>query len=216
MKILGIEFSSEQRSVAVGDGKRILGRSVEDSDRPNRPIHLIKDTLAKADTAIEDIECVAVGIGPGSYTGIRIGVALAQGWQIARNVKLAGVNSVECIAEQALNLGLSGVVRIIVDAQRNEFYMAEYVLGDNIVSLLTPLKIVGKDEITMNTTKETIIVGPGSSRVIENGIDIYPDAETVCKLANRKNEFIDGSELKPVYLRAVSFVKAPPPRITIS
>jgi len=64
---------------------------------------------------------IAVGLGPGSYTGVRAAIALAQGWQLAREIKLLGVSSVEAIAVQAQAEKIFGRVNVVMDAQRNEF-----------------------------------------------------------------------------------------------
>ena len=99
MKILAIEFSSEQRSVALvektsGENCRVLG-SASDSTRQTAALGLVEKVLGESNTEREQIEVVAVGIGPGSYNGIRAAIALAQGWQLASagKVKLLGISS---------------------------------------------------------------------------------------------------------------------------
>jgi len=72
MKILAIEFSSKHRSVAVGVNGEIVGYSEEFDDCALFPFKLIDSALENARIKREEIECVSVGIGPGSYTGIRI------------------------------------------------------------------------------------------------------------------------------------------------
>ena len=62
---------------------------------------LIQKVLATANISRAEIEVIAVGLGPGSYTGIRAAIAVAQGWQLARAVKLLGVSSADCLAAQA-------------------------------------------------------------------------------------------------------------------
>ena len=72
---------------------------------------------------------IAVGLGPGSYTGIRVAISMAQGWQLARGVKLLGVSSAECLAAQAQAEKIFGRVNVVIDAQRNEFYLATYEIS---------------------------------------------------------------------------------------
>src|SRR5687768_8901395 len=102
MKILALEFSSERRSVAVVENGDVLGEAHEQGGKHTRAFELIERALAAARLEREQIECVAVGLGPGSYMGIRIAIAIAQGWQLARGVKTAGVKS----AEEARRVGL--------------------------------------------------------------------------------------------------------------
>jgi tRNA threonylcarbamoyladenosine biosynthesis protein TsaB len=116
MKILAVEFSSERRSVAVVENGRVLGEAFEMGGRA--AIELVEKALAAAKVEREQIDGVAIGIGPGSYTGIRGAISLAQGWQLARDVKLIGISSAECIAAQAQQDKLFGNVAVVVDAQR--------------------------------------------------------------------------------------------------
>jgi tRNA threonylcarbamoyladenosine biosynthesis protein TsaB len=107
MKILALEFSSEQRSVAVLDDDKVLGEARETAGKHTQAFALIEGALAQARIEREQIECVAVGLGPGSYMGTRIAIAIAQGWQLAREVKTAGVSSAEAVARQAAEGGPS-------------------------------------------------------------------------------------------------------------
>src|SRR5436190_13040757 len=107
MKILALEFSSEERSVAVVGNGTVLGEARETAGKDTQAFGLIEAALAEAGVEREQIECVAVGLGPGSYMGTRIGIAIAQGWQLALGVKTAGVSSAEALARQAAEGGPS-------------------------------------------------------------------------------------------------------------
>ena len=104
MTILALEFSSPQRSVAVwradGAGRRAEGGRNRRTARTNA-FGMIEKVLAEAKIEREQIEVIAVGLGPGSYTGIRAAISVAQGWQLATRRKLLGVSSAECLAAQA-------------------------------------------------------------------------------------------------------------------
>src|SRR5277367_3825017 len=102
MKILAVEFSSTERSVAVvqcagadASGPLVLGRASETND--HRALALVEEALKQAGCEREEIETIAVGLGPGSYTGIRGAIAFAQGWHLGRGVQLIGISSVECL-----------------------------------------------------------------------------------------------------------------------
>ena len=114
MKILALEFSSSQRSVAVVQSAAnghpphaapSVSEVIETGGRETRAIGMIEAALRDGGLEREQIDCVAVGLGPGSYAGIRAAIAFAQGWQLACKVKLLGICSVECIAEQAFAHG---------------------------------------------------------------------------------------------------------------
>src|SRR5438270_13510688 len=118
MKILAVEFSSEQRSIAVLMDGIVRATAMEVATREAHSFDLIERALKEAGVEREEVERLAIGLGPGSYAGIRSAIALAQGWQLARPVKLLGVSSVECLAAEAKEKGWFGTVNIIVDAQR--------------------------------------------------------------------------------------------------
>src|SRR5271154_5183469 len=101
MMILALEFSSARRSVAVARAGVVLSEAEATGGRATNAFGLIEQALAASQTRREEIEVVAVGVGPGSYTGIRAAIAVAQGWQLARGIKLLGISSVEAIAARA-------------------------------------------------------------------------------------------------------------------
>src|SRR6516225_168365 len=113
MTILALEFSSERRSVALARGGTVLAEAVEQTGgRGTNALGLIEKALADANIAREEIGVIAVGLGPGSYTGIRAAIAVAQGWQLARDIKLLGVSSMESLAAQARAEKMSGRVNL--------------------------------------------------------------------------------------------------------
>ena len=69
-------------------------------------------------------------------------ISIAQGWQLARGVKLLGIGSVECLAAQAQAEKIFGRVNVVIDAQRGEFYLANYEISADGVKEIEPLKIV--------------------------------------------------------------------------
>jgi tRNA threonylcarbamoyladenosine biosynthesis protein TsaB len=160
----------------------------------------------------EEIEFIAVGLGPGSYTGIRAAIALAQGWQLARGVKLLGVSSVESLAAQAQREKIFGRVNVAIDAQRSEFYLAVYEISEDDLQEIEPLRILPLAEVQSRANAMEILIGPEAAKCFPNGRTIFPCAATLTKLAAGRSDFLAGEKLEPVYLRETSFVKAPPRR----
>jgi len=105
MKILALEFSSPQRSAAILNedisGPLSLSEMVETGGPAIKAFDMVEKALRQTQLEREQIDCVAIGIGPGSYSGIRSAIALAQGWQLARPIKILGLSSVETLAAQA-------------------------------------------------------------------------------------------------------------------
>jgi tRNA threonylcarbamoyladenosine biosynthesis protein TsaB len=218
MKILGVEFSSEQRSVALveklpGEKPQLRGAASEKGGRAAHAFALMEQTLNDAGIQREEIDAIAVGLGPGSYTGIRAAIALAQGWQIARAIKLIGISSVECLAAQSFNNGIRGRANFIVDAQRNEFYLAAYEIGEHGASEAEPLRIATFEEVERLVMEKQFLAGPGAAIPFPGAEEMFPDAAMLAQLACAKTETVCGEALEPIYLREINFVKAPPPRV---
>jgi tRNA threonylcarbamoyl adenosine modification protein YeaZ len=212
MKILALEFSSPQRSVAVISSAQ-TSEVVETGRDTNAPLVMIEDVLRESKLERERVECVAVGIGPGSYTGIRSAISIAQGWQLARGVKLLTVSSVDCVAAQALAEGMTGQVSVIIDAQRDEFYLAAYDLGQNSFKEIERLKIVTRAEVEQRAVKGSVLIGPEVVKWFPAGKTILPRAAMLGQMALERSDFIAGEKLEPIYLRETAFVKAPPTRV---
>ncbi len=238
MKILAVEFSSAQRSAAVwesGDGAApvLLGSAVGQmqnaegrmqnqatrtaSERrapfpERRGLGLVEEALAEAQCGREEIGAVAVGLGPGSYTGIRGAIALAQGWELGRGVALLGLSSVECLAAQAGAEGLVGAVNVIIDAQRNEFYLARYIIDKSGWRETEALRLATRAEVQALAGAGQALLGPGIRQWFGSGTDMYAGAVMLGRLACGRRDFVPGEKLAPIYLRETAFKKAPPPR----
>jgi tRNA threonylcarbamoyladenosine biosynthesis protein TsaB len=215
MTILALEFSSPQRSVAVAraDG---VAEAVEPNGRDTAAFGMIEKVLAETKIEREEIGVIAVGLGPGSYTGIRAAIALAQGWQLAREIKLLGISGAQCLAAQAQSEKIFGRVNVVIDAQRNEFYLAAYEISAAGWKEIQPLRILPLTEVQSRANANETLIGPEVTRWFPNGKILFPRAATLAKLTASRNDFIAGEKLEPVYLRETNFVKAPPSRTKVS
>ena len=203
--ILALEFSSNRRSVAIADGKDVLAR-VETNDVKKPPLTLIDEALKKANLDRTAIETIALGIGPGSYTGIRSAIATAQGWQLARNINLLPIPSAEILAANAAANGQRGETHFIIDAQRHEYYHTTWKLTEDNQSQTTPLHI-----ITVTIASELKAFGPDAAG-LPSCKPLFPDAAILAQLAAGRTDFQPGETIEPIYLRPIEFTKAPPLR----
>lgn len=205
MTILALEFSSGRRSVALARDGKVLSEAVQQTNgRATNAFGLIEKALGEAGLEREAIEIIAVGLGPGSYTGIRAAIALAQGWQLARGTKLLGVSSVEAIAAQAQAERVFGQVNVVIDAQRNEFYLTTWEISATDCREISALRIVSAAKMVDRKVAGEICIGPGT------GVIVFPSAAMVARLAAGRSDFIPGQKLEPVYLREPGFVKMTP------
>ena len=210
MTILALEFSSPQRSVAVrcARGGRDVAEAVETGGRATNAFSLIEAVLSQAGIEREQIDALAVGLGPGSYTGIRAAIAVAQGWQLARGIKLLGVSSADCLAAQAHADKIFGRVSVVIDAQRNEFYLATYEISGEGWREVEPLKILPAADVQARMDRGEILIGPEITRWFAPGRAIFPRAAALAELGASRGEFNPGEKLEPIYLRETNFVKA--------
>ncbi|HTB86092.1 MAG TPA: tRNA (adenosine(37)-N6)-threonylcarbamoyltransferase complex dimerization subunit type 1 TsaB [Candidatus Sulfotelmatobacter sp.] len=204
MIVLALEFSSDRRSAALARGGTVLAEAVEQTaDRTTRAFRLVEQVLSAAKLSREEIEVIAVGLGPGSYTGIRAAIAMAQGWQLARGIKLLGINSVEAMAAQAQVEKIFGRIHFAVDAQRGEFYLAGWEISEGGREEILPLKIVPAAAIISQKTAGEICLGPEQER------RFFPAAAALARLAGGRQDFVPDGQLVPIYLRETAFVKSP-------
>jgi tRNA threonylcarbamoyladenosine biosynthesis protein TsaB len=213
MKILALEFSAELRSAALLVDQADPIQVQETNPRERGPLGLIDQVLREAGVEREQINCLAVGLGPGSYTGVRASIALAQGWQLALGTRLLGISSSEGMAALAQARGLHGDLFVVIDAQRGEFYLEQFRVEPAVLKVLQPLRLVDRRQIASLIEAGAWAVGADAASVAAGVTRWLPEAAMVARLAAGRSEFVTGESLEPIYLRESRFVKAPPPRI---
>jgi tRNA threonylcarbamoyl adenosine modification protein YeaZ len=213
MAILALEFSTAHRGVAALDpATGRAGEAVQTAGRATDAFGLIEEALSRAALPRDDVDRVVVGLGPGSYTGIRNALAIAQGWQFAREIRVAGFSSVEALAFTLQAEGHRGPHRLVVDAQRGEFYLARWRLADAGPVEETPLRIVSRETALAGLAPDARLVGPGADRLPAPAEPAFPAAALLARMAATRDAWTDAAALEPIYLRPLAFVKAPPPR----
>ena len=214
MKILALEFSTSQRSVAVAsrdaEGEpRILAEVVETDVNSRGPLGMIEQALSQAGVGREEIKVIVVGLGPGSYTGIRMSIALAQGWQLARPLELKGVTSADAMAHRAWQNGLRDQVTVAIDAQRGDYYVGEYAISEDGFKSTEALSIVPRAALTERILAGAKVLIP-EAQPLAGSVSLFPTAKDLAALITGKHGVSVTSTLEPVYFRPISFVKAPP------
>jgi tRNA threonylcarbamoyladenosine biosynthesis protein TsaB len=207
MTLLALEFSSDRRSVAVARDGRVLAEVVHQGTLRTPIFALIEAALTQAGVGREAIEAVGVGLGPGSYTGVRLAISVAQGWQLATGVKTIGVNSLANLAAVAAQNPETSSCLLAVDAQKKEFAVAEAKGG----KLISDVRLAPAEELKARLANDERIAGPDVTRLLEGGMELFPSAAVAACLAT-ESPSVPAESLAPVYLREVSFVKAPAPR----
>ena len=131
MRILALDTSTEWCSVAVGDGAR-WHRLDEHAGQAHseRVLPMVHAALAEAGWALPELDGIAFGAGPGSFTGIRIGCGVAQGLAFGSDLPLAPVPTLAALAQEVFRA--QGWTRVVacLDARMHEIYLAAYARGD--------------------------------------------------------------------------------------
>lgn len=217
MNLLAIECSSDDRSVAVARDGRILASASRRAGRSTPLFEMITGILAEAGLEPAAIDVLALGLGPGSYTGIRGAIAAAQGWALGRGTRLLGINSATACAHRARQLGHRGPTAVVIDAQRGEFYLATFELGepaenDPAPTVLSPLRLATRADVEQALRDGLQLVGPEPGVSCGFAITpVVPHAESVAALALARTDWVNPERLEPIYLRETAFVKAPTP-----
>lgn len=210
MTILALEFSSPLRGVAVAVDGVVRAEVAEQGGRETHAFQLIERVLREAGLAREEVEGIAVGTGPGSYAGIRIAIAIAQGWGLARGVKLMGISSADGVAAQVTGLAQGEKFSIVIDAQRGEFFAARYHCTAVGPRLIRPFQLMAESD--WSRPGETIFRPDMTAPDGRAGLPLPPSASALARLAAARGEHSNDSVLEPIYLRPAAFIKAPPSR----
>ncbi len=125
----------------------------------------IDAALAEHGVAREDIACVAVGRGPGSFTGVRIAMATAKGIASALEVPLVGVSSLDAVAWNAWAAGERGPLSVVADAMRKEVYPVRYLLNDTGIERLEADRVVKAEDAARELAAEGDLSGSASAPV---------------------------------------------------
>jgi tRNA threonylcarbamoyladenosine biosynthesis protein TsaB len=126
MKILGIETSGSLGGFALLDDGHLVSEAIADvtGRHVEKGTDMIGEVLGRASVGIDQVDAVAVSLGPGSFTGLRVGLAIAKGLCLGRRIPLVGVPTLDCIAE---SLSCSdGIIVPVRDARRGEVYFSVY------------------------------------------------------------------------------------------
>ncbi len=216
MNILAFDTALGACSAAVavsGKGAPRLFAAYESREREHAEVimAMIEKVMHEAALAFDALDAIAVTVGPGSFTGVRVGVAAARGLALATGRPLIGVTSLEVMARQALDRldETPRTLAVALDARRGEVYLAVFDgAGEMLIgpAALSPEQAVAR----LPETGKIILAGSGAALVMQAAgestreleavfPDLQPDASTLARMALTRAP-IEGP-LRPLYLR---------------
>ena len=152
MKILAIDSSALAGSVAVLDGDRLLAETFVNTSNTHSEtlLPMAAEVLDRAELTADDIDLFAVTTGPGSFTGVRIGVSMVKGLAFGKNKPCVGVSTLDALAAGLKEL--KGIIVSVVDARRCGLYNAVFISDGARVERLTPDKLDMPEDLASEVT----------------------------------------------------------------
>ena len=216
MNLLAIETATEACSVALLHGDALLDRS---ELAPRRHAELVlpmaEDLLAEAGITRRQLDAIAVGRGPGAFTGVRLAISVAQGLALALDIPVVPVSSLAALAMQAPNSGAA--ILAAIDARREEIYAGTFRFGDDgLVEPLDRERVIAASDLLLPEVDAWNVLGSGW-RSYDDAIrerlpsaprwadgNRYPQACDVARLAAplfAAGKGVPPEQALPVYLR---------------
>ncbi len=200
MTILAIDTSTDYLSLAIMRGEKIVARF----HRKLRMRHssmlvpTIDRLLKKSRVKLESIDCFAISIGPGSFTGLRIGAVTVKGLSYALNKPIVAVPTLDVIAQNVK--GFIGIICPVLDARKNKVYACLYKSDGKNINKISKYLLLSAEELMKKTA------GYGKKVFLGDVIGLkswYPKAEVVANLGAeyyRAKKFVTAEKLEPLYL----------------
>jgi len=213
--VLGLDTATWTAAVGVVRDQVVLAEDVEPASRSHVASlpALVERVLARAGLAIGDVEGLAISIGPGSFTGLRIGLGLAKGLAFAGGVPLAAVSTLEALAAVA-GAAPGETVCAALDARKREVYAAVFDVGEaGALCRRGPDMALAPDALAAQLPAATVLVGDAASAYPETlgpGLVVrpfethHPRGGMVARLGARRlaaGEAVDVGTVEPVYVR---------------
>jgi len=223
VRLLGIDTSSLACTVGVFDDGRIIERYEEQPREHTRLLMpMVRSVLAEAGLAIADLDAIALGNGPGSFIGMRIGAAVAQGLGFAARRAIVPVSSMAAVAARAGRAG--DLVAVAQDAHMNQVYLGLYRIdADGMPRQQAPERLQEPGPVAALAGITAIPAGAGFDRYpalldanrdrLDGAVEVrYPRAADVLLLgaeALKAGQSVAPEEVRPAYLRRDVAAKPP-------
>ena len=220
MKILALESSATACSAALCEDEQLLAQAWQNSGLTHSCtlLPMVEDMLKSCGAALDQVDVIAVAAGPGSFTGLRIGVATAKGLAWAENKPCAPCSTLESMAWPLAHLE-DTVIVCAMDARRKQVYNALFLAKGGKLERLCPDRAIGLEELgeeLKNVENQKIVVGDGAklcyNTLTEQGVvlTLAPEhlrlqgawgvARAAVELI-RSDALVSGADLAPVYHR---------------
>jgi len=217
MNILALDTCTESCSAALLYNGEVF-EQVEMTQRGHSDLILgMMNTLfQQANTTISTVDAVAFGRGPGSFTGVRVGVGVTQGIAFARDIPVIPISSLLAVAQDAADKLDVDHIAVAMDARMGEIYCASYQRQNGIVELIDSERVCPPEQFKPHSEQQWVGVGTGwreydtilrdnfAGSLTDVAVEHYPNAEVMIKLAKIEADagrMVTAEQALPVYLR---------------
>ena len=217
MTILALDTCTEMCSAAVlKDGKLFEKAELTYRGHSEKILGMMDDVLAQADCSLKHIDLVAFGRGPGSFTGVRVGVGVAQGIAFARQLPVVPVSTLSAVAQRAIDEHQAEQVAVALDARMGEIYAAHFRAVDGYAQHCDQEQVCAPGLFKPMQEGVWFAAGSGwreygdvlqagfAGQIYKLDADLLPCAGAIARLAQQMAEqgaAIDADQAVPVYLR---------------
>ncbi len=214
--MLGIATATEQISVAIGGHEGVIARFEVARGRRHAEFltPAIEFVCAQADIGLDELGVIAVDVGPGLFTGMRVGLAAAKALALALRIPMIGISSLDLLAFP--HRRSERVVVPVIDARKGEVFYAMYRQVPGGLQQIVEPRVGPVDELVADLlarSQEALCIGDGANRYraeildgyhCEIGDDLHPSAATLVQLAHARalrEEWVQPADIAAVYLR---------------
>lgn len=227
-KILALDTATENCSVALLAFDKVFVRSeVAPRDHTKKILPMVDEVLKEAGLTLQDLDALAFGQGPGSFTGVRIGIGIAQGLAFGADLPMIGVSTLAAMAQGSYRLHQAEQVACAIDARMSEVYWGRFQRQeDGSWANVDEECVIAPDELVQRTPSDAQCwhtAGTGWQTyqaplaelplTLKAGDLLFPDAQDMVILAEqawREGRSVSAEEASPVYLRdTVAWKKLP-------
>ncbi len=224
LSLLALDTCTEFCSVALQYQGQVFAREADaPREHSQRLLPMVQEVLQEAGIELSQVDLIAYGRGPGSFTGIRICTSMTQGLALGQDLPVVGISTLAAMAQAAIEIKGATQVATAIDARMGEIYYGEYLSVDGLASLVGEEQVCAPEQLSSQLAFDTPLAACGT------GFDAYPALLTeqmslveeakfplarhmlpLAEAAVKAGQATDVDQLKPVYLRdTVTWKKLP-------
>lgn len=221
-KILLLDAATEALSLALSHHLKNSHFEVCPQQHSQKMLPLVKELLENTNTKLSELDCIAYGRGPGSFTGVRVGVSVTQGLAFSTGLPVIGISNLQMMAQQAFETTDATSVLATIDARMGEIYIAQYKKNDlGLAECIGEEQVIKPDEFEF-PSDVLMAVGTGvqtyrsyfkKDNIVINDDITLPNAHYMANIACnefRLGNIVDAKDAQPVYVRdTVTWKKLP-------